>query len=188
MSIVRNARLDDARELNSIYSYYIMNTAITFEYELISDEDFKKRMEKTMERYPYLVLEENGKIIGYAYADTFKGRKAYDWSVESTIYIDRNMKKHGYGKKLYDELFSRLKDMGIQNVYACIGVPEEDDEYLDHNSVSFHEHIGFAQVGKFNLCGYKFNRYYSMVWMEKIINEHTIPAKEIDVSKKEIIR
>ncbi|MCR5732448.1 MAG: GNAT family N-acetyltransferase [Sphaerochaetaceae bacterium] len=184
MSLVRNARLEDASRLQEIYAYYVLNSAITFEYIPPTEEEFRSRMEHTMKRFPYLVLEKEGKIMGYAYAEVFKARSAYDWSVETTIYLDKDMQKRGYGKKLYEALFSRLKAMGIQNLYACIGVPEEDDEFLDHNSVSFHEHMGFTLAGSFSQCGYKFDRYYNMVWMEKIINEHTIPANRIDTSKR----
>ena len=86
--MIRTVRLDDAEELLRIYSYYVENTAITFEYDVPTVDEFRKRIETITEKYPYFVYEENGKIIGYAYANTFKDRAAYDWAVEMTIYMD----------------------------------------------------------------------------------------------------
>ena len=117
-------------------------------------------------------LETDGKIQGYAYADTFVGRAAYDWSCETTVYIDHNAQKRGLGRKIYEALETKLQKMGMINLYACIGYPEVKDEYLTRNSAEFHSHFGFSTVGEFHKCGYKFGRWYNMIWMEKIIGEH----------------
>lgn len=135
-------------------------------------ENFKNRMLRTMEKYPYLVAEEDGVVQGYAYAGAFVGRKAYEHSCEMTIYIDKAARGRGYGRKLYEALELLLKDKGILNLYACIGDPVEEDEYLTRKSELFHEHLGYKKVGVFNKCGYKFGRFYNMIWMEKIIGEH----------------
>ncbi len=82
------------------------------------------------------------------------------------------MKKHGIGKMLYTELERRLKEQNILNVYACIAYPERDDEYLDKNSAQFHKHLGYRRVGTLRKCGYKFGRWYNMVWYEKFIGKH----------------
>ena len=169
---IRVARIEDAQALLEIYKAYVEKTAITFEYEVPSLEEFKRRMEKTLKKYPYLVAEDNDKILGYAYAGTFVGRAAYDWSVETTIYLKEDKKKLGIGRKLYEVLEKILRAQNILNMNACIGYPEEEDEYLNKNSVEFHSHIGFKMVGEFHKCGYKFGRWYNMVWMEKIIGEH----------------
>ena len=169
---VRNAVLQDAGRLLEIYDYYVRNTAITFEYETPSQEEFAARMEHTMQRYPYLVIEEDGRVEGYAYAGIFKDRAAYDWSCEMTIYIDHNAGKRGLGRRLYEALEEDLKKVGILNLYACIGYPETEDEYLTKNSAEFHAHLGYITVGEFHKCGYKFGRWYNMIWMEKIIGEH----------------
>ena len=81
-------------------------------------------------------------------------------------------RRRGYGRSLYGELERILKDKGITNLYACIGDPIEEDEYLTRNSERFHARMGFRKVGTFHKCGYKFNRWYNMIWMEKIIGEH----------------
>ena len=81
-------------------------------------------------------------------------------------------RKKGVGRLLYQALEEELKKMGILNLYACIAYPVVEDEYLDKNSALFHEHMGYRKVGEFHKCGYKFGRWYSMIWMEKIIGEH----------------
>ncbi len=172
MTEVRDATLGDAESILKIYDYYVKNTAITFEYDSPTLAEFEDRMKKIMERYPYLVILQDGEIKGYAYARKFIDRAAYDRSCELTIYLDRNAQKCGLGRTLYDALQSALKDMGILNLYACIGYPTQNDEYLTTNSADFHEHLGFVTVGRFHKCGYKFGRWYDMIWMEKIIGTH----------------
>ena len=158
--------------LREIYAYYVIHTAISFEYNTPSVEEFQKRIQNTMEKYPYLVLEDDGVIYGYAYAGPFKERAAYDRSCEVTIYLDHEAKGRGYGRKLYEALEEELKNRGFLNLYACIGNPIEEDEYLTRNSEQFHQHMGYTKVGTFHLCGYKFGRWYNMIWMEKYIGEH----------------
>lgn len=182
---IRPATENDAEALLNIYSYYVLNTAITFEYEVPSLEEFKNRIRTISAKYPYLVAEIDGTIAGYAYAGTFKPRAAYGWSVETTVYTDKNAHKKGLGRALYEKLEEYLKKMNITNANACITYTETEDEYLTHGSPAFHEKMGYRLVGKFNKCGYKFNRWYDMIWMEKIIGEHkknqpaVIPFKDL---------
>ena len=171
--IVRDAVPEDALRILEIYSYYITDTAITFEYVIPSTEEFRQRMRHTLQKYPYLVIEEDGVIQGYAYAGVFKDRAAYDWACEMTVYIDRNAQRRGLGRMIYEALEAKLKAMGILNLYACIAYPEKEDEYLTRNSVMFHKRLGYTPAGTFRRCGYKFDRWYDMVWMEKIIGGHT---------------
>lgn len=172
MITVRNATLADAPKLLEIYDYYVKNTAISFEWDTPSLEEFEDRMRKIMQRYPYLVILRNEQIEGYAYARAFVGRAAYDWSCEMTIYLDHNAHKCGMGRILYEALETALREMGVLNLYACIGYPEQEDEYLTTNSADFHKHLGYVKVGEFYKCGYKFDRWYHMIWMEKIIGKH----------------
>ncbi len=169
---IRDAAADDAKRLVEIYSYYVENTAITYEYDTPSEEEFRERIEGTLKKYPYLVLEENGKILGYAYAGVFKARAAYSRCCELSIYLDRDAGGKGFGRLLYEALEDRLKAMGMLNLYAVIASPIKEDEYLTRNSEQFHAHLGFEKVGEFHKCGYKFNRWYNMVCMEKIIGKH----------------
>ena len=169
---IRTAKPEDAEKLLGIYKHYVENTAITYEIEVPTVDDFRGRIEKTLKKYPYIVAECDGKIIGYAYAGVLKGRAAYDHSVETSIYVDLNEKRRGTGTLLYNELEKRLAVIGIKNAYACIACPEKDDEYLNHDSIKFHEKLGCTLVGTFHKCAKKFGRYYDMVWMEKMIGKH----------------
>lgn len=139
-------------------------------------------------------------IIGYAYVGRLHERAAYDWSVETSIYVDRSARKHGLGRQLYERLEAILRAMNIISVNACIAYPgtmnattqdrmHEDqregpadrgagigeDPYLNTNSPDFHAHLGYQLVGHFHACAYKFDRWYDMIWMEKWIAPH--PAK-----------
>lgn len=120
---IRNAALADAPRILQIYAWYVEHTVITFEYTVPTLAEFEGRMRHTMQKYPYLVIEKDGRIEGYAYAGAFVGRAAYDWACELTIYLDHNAQKCGMGRMLYEALADRLKDMGILNLYACIGFP-----------------------------------------------------------------
>lgn len=171
--IIRMAELDDAEEILNIYAPYVEKTAITFEYDVPSLEEFRRRMAHTLEKYPYIVVQKNGEILGYAYTGAFVGRAAYDWSVETSIYVKENHLKMGLGRMLYRALEDISKAQNILNLNACIGYPDVEDEYLTGNSAQFHKHLGFQTVGEFHQCGYKFGRWYNMIWMEKMIGEHT---------------
>ena len=170
--IIRVASTEDAQTLLEIYRPYVEHTAITFEYDVPDIEEFMNRIKNTKKTYPYLVAEYQGEILGYAYAGAFKERAAYDWAVETSIYVDQNKKRMGIGKKLHEALEEELRNRGFLNMNACIAYPAQEDEYLTRNSVEFHAHLGYRMVGQFHQCGYKFHRWYDMVWMEKLIGEH----------------
>lgn len=163
---------NDAQSLLDIYSFYVENTAITFEYDVPSLQEFQSRIEHTLKTYPYLIAKINDNIVGYTYASTFHARKAYSWCVETSIYVDHRYLKMGIGKKLYDALEIILKKQNITNLNACIAIPASENPYVDFNSVDFHHHLGYCQVGKFHQCGYKFHQWFHIVWMEKMIGEH----------------
>ena len=169
---IRAAREDDAEALLEIYAPYVLDTAITFEYDVPTPEEFAGRIRSVLERYPYLVAEQDGRIVGYAYVSTFHERAAYDWAVENSIYVRRDLRRSGVGRRLYGEMERALHAQGILNMNACIAYPVVEDMYLSRDSVSFHEHMGYRMVGMFHKCGYKFGRWYNMVWMEKLIGEH----------------
>lgn len=168
-TIIRSAAPADAAAIWSIYQYYVEHTAISFEITMPTISEIEGRIQKTLKAFPYLVAETEGTVIGYAYAGSFIPREAYAHCAEVSIYISRENRSTGLGRRLYEELLSRLKNQGISNVYACIGVPEVEDEYLNNNSAQFHSHMGFSEVGRFRNSGLKFGRYYHMIWMEKIL-------------------
>ena len=169
---IRIAKPEDAKELLNIYKYYVENTTITFEYETPTVEEFENRIKNTLIKYPYIVAEENNKIYGYAYASSFKERRAYDWCVETSIYVKANNSRSGIGTLLYTELEKILKLQNIINLNACIAYPNKRSE-------NFHKKFGYKTVAHFTKCGYKLGQWSDMIWMEKFIGEHVSNPKEV---------
>ena len=176
---IEKATIDDAEELLAIYAPYVRDTAVSFEYVVPSVEEFVDRILQISAKYPYIKAVEDGKIIGYAYANTFKGRKAYDWSVETTVYVRRDVKRNGIGRRLYECLEQSLRKMGVLNMNACIASAKVDDAFLTNDSMYFHSRMGFTEVGRFHNSGYKFGRWYDMIWMEKMIGPHDAHPGEV---------
>ena len=167
---IRLAKPSDARSLLDIYAPYVENTAITFEYEVPTIEDFAIRIEKTLEKYPYLVAEEDGVVLGYAYASTYYARAAYDWAVELSVYVSQDARGKGVGSKLYDALEDLLDQMGYVHFLACISLPNEA-------SLTLHRKRGYQQVAHFPKIGYKFNRWHDIVWLQKSLDKEARPIK-----------
>ena len=176
---IEKVTIDDAEELLAIYAPYVRDTAISFEYVVPSVEEFTDRISQISAKYPYIKAVEDGKIIGYAYANTFKGRKAYDWSVETTVYVRKDAKRNGTGRRLYECLEQSLMKMGVLNMNACIASAKVEDEFLTNDSMYFHSRMGFTEVGRFHNSGYKFGRWYDMIWMEKLIGSHDAHPGEV---------
>lgn len=173
MITIRDAKLEDTKELLAIYRPYVEKTAITFEYEVPTEEEFQTRVENILKKYPYLVaVNEDNEIIGYTYASAFKTRRAYDWSVETSIYIKEGRHGNGLGKLLYLRLEDILKEMGICNMCACIAYPNPESEI-------FHEKLGYQTVAHFHKSGFKMGKWYDMIWMEKSIGEHSSEPEEV---------
>ena len=177
--LIRSAKPEDAPALLGIYAPYVRDTAITFEYEAPSEAEFARRISDTLKKYPYLVLEDGGEVLGYAYASVFKARAAYAWAVETTIYLRRDAHGKGYGRLLYTALEEELKRRHFLNAYACITWADQEDEYLTHLSPRFHERMGYRLCGTFRQCGYKFGRWYDMIWMEKHLGGHAANPEPI---------
>lgn len=169
---IRVARPDDAAGLLAIYAPYVTDTAISFECEVPGVDEFRGRIVRTLARYPYLVAESGGELLGYAYTGPFVGRAAYSWAAEVSIYLQQDRRRGGLGRRLYQALEAVSRCQNIQNLEACIGSPDVDDEYLNGNSIAFHTRMGYRMVGEFAKCGRKFGRWYNMVWMEKLLGEH----------------
>ena len=170
---IRLAHPEDAAALVEVYAPYVLHTAITYEYEVPSAEEFAGRISGTLQKYPYLLAERGGEVLGYAYAGAFSRRRAADWSVETSIYIKNTAHGLGLGRRLYEALENILREQGILNLAAAIAAPVGgDDEYLTRNSINFHSHMGYEFVGEFQKNGHKFGRWYNLVWMEKHLGEH----------------
>ena len=161
----------DAPALLEIYAPYVEKTAITFEYDVPSIEEFQQRIRSTLQKFPYIAAVQNGKIIGYAYASPFKLREAYKYSVELSIYLSGECRRKGVGSRLYGLLEQILAAQGILNLNACITYgKKEENPYTSQDSVLFHEKMGYRLVGKFSKCGFKFGTWIDMVWMEKLLD------------------
>lgn len=178
----------DAKQLLEIYAPYVENTAVSFEYEVPGVQEFENRIEAISSEYPYLKAADGDEIWGYAYAGRFKARRAYDYSVETTIYIRQDKRGLGIGKALYRVLEASLLDMGILNMNACIAVPRTKDEHLTNDSRYFHEKMGFSLVGTFHNSGYKFHTWYDMIWMEKMLGEHRAEPDKVRLGEWKIPR
>lgn len=164
---IRSATAEDASALRAIYAPYVEHTAVTFEYDVPTVEEFRQRIVDTVSHHPYLVAVEDGRAVGYAYAHQLGVRAAFQWAVETSIYIDARCRHHGIGRLLHDALEAALCRQGIRRMYAAIAYARTEDEYLTHDSIRFHTRLGYKEVGHFNQCGKKFGRWYDIVWMEK---------------------
>ncbi len=159
---IRKATLDDGAEVAEVYNYYIQQTHHTFETEPLSADEMRKRIEEVSEDYPFLVAEEDGRVLGYAYATQFKLRQAYEYAAEVSIYVRNAAKQKGIGSQLYMQLFEELAETDIHAVVAGISLPNDA-------SVSFHERLGFEKVAHFKEVGYKLGRWIDVGYWEKIL-------------------
>ncbi|HEM4671365.1 TPA: N-acetyltransferase [Streptococcus suis] len=157
---IRSVKIEDAADLVAIYAPYVEGTAITFETEVPTVEDFASRIKKTLEKFPYLVAEEEGALVGYAYASTYYARAAYDWTVELSVYVSKEARGKGIGSLLYDAIEDDLKARGFKNFLACIAIPNPA-------SLALHEKRGYEQVAHFKNVGYKFDTWHDIVWLQK---------------------
>ena len=168
---IRTAVPEDAKRLLEIYAPYVTDTAITFEYDIPTVEEFRGRIENVLKKYPYIVAERDGVIVGYAYAGVFKARRAYDHCVETSIYVARDAQGKGIGRTLYEALEAELQTRGFININACISWIDTPNSHLTHQSPEFHAKLGYKKIAHFHRCGYKFGEWYDMIWMEKLLDE-----------------
>ena len=166
---IREATLEDAERLVGIYSHYVLNTAVSFEYEVPTVTEFRERMRSVMKKYPYLVAVKDDLVVGYVYSGTYSTREAYSWTVDNSIYVDKDFRRQGIGSLLYKELEKRLKEQGIVNLLAGSAFRDVEDEYLTHASYEFHKHMGYEKVAQLKEIGKKFDRWYDLLWMQKKI-------------------
>ena len=170
---IRAAREEDAPALAALYAPYVNDTAVTFEYVAPDAAEFARRIRQTLTRYPYLVAQDAaGSLLAYAYAGPFQPRPAYSWAAEISLYVRQDLRGQGLGRACCEALERALKAQGVLNLYACVACPQEEDAHLTEDSLRFHERMGYRTVGRFNRCGYKFDTWYDMVWMEKELAPH----------------
>lgn len=163
--MIRDCNLSDAESICKLYNYYIKNTTITFEETPLTPGDIKERIKIVTQKYPWLVYEDNEKVIGYAYAGEFKSRCAYRFTVESSVYLDNSKHKKGIGTELYTELIKQLKQQKIHSAIGVISIPNE-------TSIKLHEKIGFTKIGTLKEVGYKFNKWIDVeYWQLKLSDD-----------------
>lgn len=165
----RPATEADAEALAAIYAPYVTDTAITFEYDAPSADEFRQRIKNISAAHPYIVAEVDGHIVGYAYASPFKSRAAYQWTVETSIYLDHDARGQGFGEALLHELERQLMKQGVKSICACITYQGVPDPHMTNASMRFHQRMGYRLVAHFHRCGFKFGRWYDMIWMEKLV-------------------
>ena len=178
------AKEEDAAELLTVYEPYL-STGSTFETELPSVEEFRRRIREISSFYPYLAARRGGRIVGYAYAHRQLERAAYRWNAELSVYLAPNERGHGLGRTLYEKLIAILKLQNIQTVYAIVTSPNAASEHL-------HEGMGFHPSGRFEEAGYKDGKWYGTTWYDKVIGTPHAAPKEIvslwELPPKEIER
>ena len=150
--MIRKVKPEDASGIISIYNHYVLHTDITFETEEVTISEMSQRILDISGHYPYLVYEESGAILGYCYASLWKKRKAYQHSVESTVYVSPSAHSRGIGQVLMNALLEELKQLPIHTIIACIALPNPP-------SIKLHEKLGFRQVSCFREVGFKFNKW-----------------------------
>ena len=169
---IRMATPDDAEAILNIYSYYVENTAITFEYEVPTVREFSERIRNIRKAFPYYVAERDGKILGYAYASKFATRAAYAWSSELSIYVDKDSHRIGIGELLLDAVESTLIRQGIINFYAIVADSSEKNVYIPKEGLPFYHKHGYAEEGRLSKVGAKFGQWFDTVYLVKRLGEN----------------
>lgn len=154
-AMLRLAVLEDAETIVGIYAPYVTDSSVTFETEVPSAEEYRHRMEQIMRFFPFLVLEDAGEIVGYAYAHFFAERKAYQWLCETSIYVKQGLHRRGYASQLYAALLDALKAQGFCDAIAVLGCPNDASERL-------HEHMGFTLTMTYPNAGYKLGQWHDV--------------------------
>ena len=167
--MIRIAAEADIPAILEIYAPYVQNTTVSFEYDVPSKEAFLQRFRKITAQFPWLVWEENGELLGYAYASAPFERAAFSWCAEPSIYLRPEAKGRGIGRALYAALEKILCMQGYQVLYAL--VTEENT-----SSLAFHEKLGYKICVKFPECGFKLGRWVGLIWMEKRLKTVEIPS------------
>lgn len=166
---IRSARADDAQAILRIYTPIVTETAISFEVEVPSVEEVQRRIALTLERFPWLVSEdEHGEVDGYVYSSQHRERAAYQWSVDVTAYVRSDARGRGIGKSLYNQLFDELATLGYFNAFAGIALPNV-------SSIALHESVGFKFVGIYRSVGYKLGAWHDVSWWQRPLQPPTTP-------------
>ena len=171
--LVRMAVPEDAKDLLSIYEPYIRNTAITFEYEVPSVEEFAERIRNTRKKYPYMVAVRDGEVLGYAYASPFKTRAAYALCAELSLYVREDLHRQGIGTLLLDAMEEALKRQCVVKLYSVVADCDGENPHLPKDSLAFHQAHGFEKEGVLKKVGVKSGEWFDIVFFAKQLREPT---------------
>ena len=166
--MIRIALESDVPAMLAIYAPFVRDTTVSFEYDVPTEEEFLRRFRQITLQFPWLVWEEDGKILGYAYGSPPYSRAAYSWCAEPSIYLAKEAQRKGIGRKLYAALETILEEQGYQVLYALITAENTA-------SIAFHEKMGYETKVEFSNCGYKFSQWLGLIWMEKRIKSPESP-------------
>jgi L-amino acid N-acyltransferase YncA len=161
---IRDAGNRDAARCAEIYAPYVRDTAVSFEAEPPPDDEMAARIAAAQERHAWLVLEDDGVVVGYAYGGPFMARPAYDWSTAVSVYLEQGRRRTGAGRALYAALFDRLAGRGFRTALAGIALPNEA-------SVGLHRAMGFEPVGTYRRIGWKFGRWHDVEWCQRMLGD-----------------
>lgn len=188
---IRLARAEDAAAVRDIYAPYVLTTAITFDLVPPSVEEMAHKITSTLAMRPFLIAENDERVLGFSYASAFRPRDAYIHAIETSVYLDQDYKGRGLGRRLYTALENILRLQHVYTANACISYIDPADEYSPTTSRLFHERMGYKQCAHIPNCGRKFDRWYGIIWMQKELlpltqePEHFIPLPELDAAALE---
>jgi L-amino acid N-acyltransferase YncA len=165
---VRDATANDAVACAAIYAPYVTDTAITFEYEPPTEADMAGRIAAAQRRHAWLVLEDDGRVVGYAYGGPYKERAAYRWSCEVSVYLETGRRRGGGGRALYEALLARLTELGFRTAVAGMTLPNEA-------SVGLHRAVGFEPIGTYRRIGWKLGAWHDVAWVQRSIGSDDAP-------------
>jgi L-amino acid N-acyltransferase YncA len=173
---IRLATAGDGEAVAAIYRPVVAETAISFETTLPDRDEMARRIDETLRSHPWLVCEMDGRVAGYAYATKHRVRGAYQWSVDTSVYIDEAFRRRNVGRGLYTSLFAILSAQGYFNAFAGIALPNP-------GSVGLHEAMGFEPIGVYRRVGYKFDCWHDVGWWQLVLKPHEAsPRAPLDVA------
>jgi phosphinothricin acetyltransferase len=168
---IRNVEVSDAPAVRDIYAPFVSGSATSFEVVPPDVLEIERRIMDLRARYPWLVFESDGTVLGFAYASSHRARSAYQWDVDVSVYIDSDSHRHGIGRALYTALFALLRGLGYFNAYAGISLPNQA-------SVGLHESLGFTPIGIFERTGFKFGQWHDVLWLQLRLLEAPAPTTD----------
>jgi len=170
--VIRTATPTDGPAVAAIYAPYVRDTVVTFELEPPSPDAMSERIRDVLERFPWVVAQRGDALVGFAYASEHRGRPAYRWSCEVSVYVAPKQHRQGIGRRLYTNVFATLERMNYRRVYAGVAG-------VNPKSVGLHEALGFESVGIYRGVGFKHHAWHDTHWFQRTLgSSHAPPAGE----------